>query len=493
MSEVSRSRRAARYFCATAVLSGALSWSPRSQACAADEVEVYKSAKSAWCVKNSLVTAHGAFPTAFFKYGDDVIDELVAVFNVPAEGLYTYEAIGETGYAHTGSECCGLGVTVTGDAFYNNGYGATGYWGYLLSLHEMINDWTGQVSGGWPTDFWADHVSAFPNSLDWHIMQTLGTKNNDANLTKAATAQKGRFYPGGDSVDARVGMFDNIFDLPNFGFDGYSRVFKLVEGDKMSWDGLGVPNADVKRTEYVIAYLSLGALKSVTDIMKAAHVGDGTPSGNGDAGYMVSQQNIDAIANAHCAIAAAGAQGQNVTAAQQSLRKGNYAAVTVTGTCGQGCPSECACDMQANKCVAPWLGTLQGGGGAGGAGGTSTGGNAGAGASNGGTASAQGGGAGSPTGGSATGGNGTGSPVAAGSPAGGLPSSSGASSTATGGAAGTSPASGGASAGGASSAATPAADDSGCSCRAAGGGQASLALSGLLAVLGLIGLRARRR
>ena len=445
-------------------------------------------------MKNSLVTAHGAFPTAFFKYGDDVIDELVAVFNVPAAGLYTYEAAAETGSAHTGSECCGLGVTVTGDAFYNNGYGATGYWGYLLSLHEMINDWTGQVSGGWPTDFWADHVSAFPNSLDWHIMQTLGTKNNDGNLSKAAVAQKGRFYPGGDSVDARVGMFDNIFDLPSFGFDGYSRVFKLVEADKMSWDGLGVPNADVKRTEYVIAYLSLGAQKSVTDIMKAAHVGDGTASGHGDAGYMVSQQNVDAIANAHCAIAAAGAQGQNVAAAQQSLRKGSYAAVSVTGTCGQGCPSECACDMQANKCVAPWLGTPQGVGGTGGAGGMSAGGagNASSGAPNG------GGGAGQA--GSSAGGSGTGSPVAGGtSGGGGGPSSAGGQSSvgmsgaATGGAAGASASSAGNSTGGAASATDTAVGDAGCSCRAAGGSRASLFLSGLLAVLGLIGLRARRR
>jgi hypothetical protein len=479
MIEVSRSRRATRYFCAAAALSGLALWSPIARACAGDETEVYKSAKSAWCVKNSLVTDHGAFPTAFFKYGDDVIDELVAVFNVPAEGLYTYEAAAETGSAHTGSECCGLGVTVTGDAFYNNGYGATGYWGYLLSLHEMINDWTGQVSGGWPTDFWADHVSAFPNSLDWHIMQTLGTKNNDNNLSKAAVGQKGRFYPGGDSVDARVGMFDDIFDLPNFGFVGYSRVFKYVEGDKMSWDGLGVPNADVKRTEYVIAYLSLGALKGVTAIMKAAHVGDGTASGHGDAGYMVNQQNIDAIANAHCAIAAAGAQGQNVTAAQQSLRKGNYAAVTLTGTCGQGCPSECACDMQANKCVAPWLGTLQNGGGSGGAGGGSgVAGNPAAGAASGGTGQA----------GAATGGTSTGSPTA-----GGVTSSGGAPGNGSGGTLGTSTPGAGTATGGTSGAADTPGADSGCSCRVAGGRSASALLGGLLAALGLISLRARRR
>src|SRR6266702_905686 len=189
-----------------------------AHACSASQTEVYRSSKSVWCVEKSIVKAHGAFPTSFFPFGDEVVDELVFVFKVPAEGIYTFEASVESGGAHTGSECCGLGVTVTGDAFYNNAYGATGFWGYLLALHEMINDFTGQVSNGWPTDFWADHVSAFPNSMDWHIMETLGTKDNDPNLSKAAVAQKARFYPGGDSVDPRVPMFDQIFALPNMGF-----------------------------------------------------------------------------------------------------------------------------------------------------------------------------------------------------------------------------------------------------------------------------------
>jgi hypothetical protein len=342
-----------------------------AHACSPTQTEVYKSAKSAWCVENEIVNKFGPFPKPFFAYGDSVVDQLVAVFDVPAEGLYTFEASKETGGAHTGSECCGLGVTVTGDAFYNDGYGATGFWGYLLSLHEMINDFTGQVSSGWPTDFWADHISAFPNSMDWHIMETLGTKDSNTNLLKASAAQKKRFYPGGDSVDARVGMFDQIYDLPNYGYPGLSRVFGFVKGDKLSWDGLGVPNADVKRTEYVMAYLSLGAGKPVTPIMQAAHVGDGTPGSMQDQGYVVSEANIDAIATAHCAILAAGSQGVDVTADKKALRSGNYSGVTAKGTCGAGCPAECGCKLSTNACVAPWLGDpiMSGAGGAGGSGG----------------------------------------------------------------------------------------------------------------------------
>jgi hypothetical protein len=338
----------------------------KAYACSSSQTEVYRSAKTVWCVEKSIVTKFGAFPQSFFPYGDNIVDELVMLFHVPAEGVYTFEASVVSGGAHTGSECCGTGVTVTGDAFYNDGYGAIGFWGYLLSLHELINDFTGQVSNGWPTDFWADHVSAFPNSMDWHIMETLGAMDNDDNLKKASVAQKKRFYPGGDSEDARVGMFDKIFDLPNYGYPGFSRVFSFVEGDKLSWEDLGVPNPDPKRTEYVMAYLSLGAGKPVTSIMQAAHVGDGQASGAGDPGYVVSQDNIDAIATAHCSIAAAEAQGRNEAADKTALKSGNYTAVAAKGQCGTGCPAECGCQSSTSLCVAPWLGDQTGGAGGGG-------------------------------------------------------------------------------------------------------------------------------
>ena len=348
-------KRAKKVACAVAFL-GICAPAADAYACSASETEVYRSQKTVWCVEQSVIAKYGAFPTAFFPYSDSVVDQLVAVFDVPAEGVYTFEASVPSGGAHTGSECCNLGVTVTGDAFYNDGYGATGCWGYLLSLHEMINDFTGQVSGGWPTDFWADHVSAFPNSMDWHIMALLGTKNNDPNLTKASAAQKARFYPGGDSVDARVGMFDQIFDLPNYGFGGLSRVFAWVGKDKLSWDGLGVANPDKKRTEYVMAYLSLGAGKQVTSIMQAANVGNGKDDGAGDPGYNVVAADIDAIASDHCALVSAEAQGVNVTNDWKAFRSGNFAGVTKGGTCGNGCPAaECGCKSSTNKCVPLWL------------------------------------------------------------------------------------------------------------------------------------------
>ncbi len=340
---------------ASAILCGAAS---RVEACSATETQVYASKTTVWCVDNGIISQYGTFPSAYFAYGDNVIKELVMLFDVPAAGVYTFEAGPQTGGAHTGSECCGLGVTVSGDAFYGNAYGVDGFWGYLLSLHETINDWTGQVSGGWPTDFWADHVSAFPNSMDWRVMAALGIEDNDANLTAASMAQKARFYPGGDSADPRVPMFDMIFDLPNMGFTGYSRIFGYVQKDGMSWDNVANNgnNPDVRRTEYVIAYLSLGAGQSQLPTMQAANVANGTPDGAGDAGYTALESDIDAIATAHCAIAAAAAQGADETSDLKAFQSGNYAGVKAAGTCGSGCPSECGCKKTTNLCVAPWLG-----------------------------------------------------------------------------------------------------------------------------------------
>src|SRR5262249_31295477 len=137
--EVSMPRLAPRILCVLAVL-GLLAFSADADACSATQTQVYKSQTTVWCVENSIISKYGTFPSVFYKFGDNVIQELVTLFKVPAQGVYTFEASVPNGGAHTGSECCGLGVTVTGDAFYNDGYGVQGFWGYLLSLHESIND-----------------------------------------------------------------------------------------------------------------------------------------------------------------------------------------------------------------------------------------------------------------------------------------------------------------------------------------------------------------
>ncbi|HMI86030.1 MAG TPA: hypothetical protein VK550_18165 [Polyangiaceae bacterium] len=321
--------------------------------------------KSRWCIQNSAPTGQNALPTAFCAYGDKVVSSLEMVFNINAPGIFEFELDTQTGGAHTGTACANLGAGVAYDAFVGSAYGATGFWGYLLSLHEAINVWTGMSSSGWPTDWWADHQSAFPNLMDFHIMNTIGTSNNDANLLKAATAQKTRFYPGGDSADPKVVALDNVYmAMPNGdGYAGFSSLFAMQSGDGVKWDSLGVPNPDVKRSEYVVGYMSLAARQLVLKLLQGPGANGGgnicnnTPDGTaGDQPYTCSEANIDAIATAHCAIAANGKQAAHLSA----LRSGNYASVP-SGPCGSTCPSECACDA-ASHCVAYWLGTPSDGG-----------------------------------------------------------------------------------------------------------------------------------
>jgi hypothetical protein len=196
-------------------------------------------------------------------------------------------------------------------------------------------------------------------------MQALGQSLNDSNLSAAAVAQKGRFWPGGDSADSRVEMFDNMFVLPKMGFTGFSRAFALVKKDGLAWDNVAMngDNPDQRRSEYVAAYLSLAAGQSVLPLMKNPSSGYATSAtwpvcagawdgvqGDPNPSYTCSETNVDAIATAHCSLAASGTPSGGLKA----LQSGNYGQVQ-PGPCGAGCPSECACDTQTSHCVAPWL------------------------------------------------------------------------------------------------------------------------------------------
>jgi len=442
--------------------------------------------KSRWCIQDSAPSGQSALPKAFCAYGDKVVTTLESTFNISAPDIFEFELDTQTGGAHTGTACDHFGDGVAYDAFAGDAYGATGFWGYLLALHEAINDWTGLSSTGWPTDWWADHQSAFPNLMDFRIMNALGVAESDQNLIKAATAQKGRFYPKGDSADPKVVALDNVYNLmPNGdGFAGFSHMFSLQSADGVHWDDLGVGNPDVKRSEYVVAYMSLAAKQSVLKTLQGPGANGGgdicnnTPDGtSGDKAYTCNEDHIDAIATAHCAIAANGKPAADLS----KLKSGNYTGIA-SGPCGSTCPNECACDPS-NHCVAPWLGTpsTTPAGGAGGmsAGGTGVGGN---GTGFGGTGSNVGG-TGSGLGGNGTGFGGTGSNV--GGTGSGL---GGAGNTAGNGNGGTT-----AHAGAGGSASTAPASDSGCSCRIAGTTSRGARFAGLFGLTLLAGLTLARK
>ena len=447
--------------------------------------------KTRWCIANDAPNGFGTatLPEVFCAYGEQVVSTLEMVFNIEAPktfefDLMTCESSGgksckpgqSTGYAQTPTSCGTFGNAVTYDAFTGNAYATQYFWGYLLSLHEAINQWTGLASGGWPTDWWADHQSAFPNLMDFHIMSLVGMNTQDQNLLTGAAAQKARFYPGGDSADSKVVALDNVYGMmPDMnGLAGFSKVFSLVTADKISLGDVG-SNPSQKLSEYVIAYMGLAVGKDGGQVLKtvqgpSAHGGgnicNGTSDGQGDPTYMCSEADIDSIATAHCALAANGRPTSDSTA----FGMGNFNGVTM-GPCGASCPAECGCDTSSMNCVAPWLGTTSGPGSTSDSGGVAFGGT---GTSSGSTATsgASAGASGSPT--STSGGTGAGSGATLASSGGGATSgsnsngsnSSGSGGTATGGSTSGAPslsAGSGASFGGASdNNGTP-----GCSCRVA--------------------------
>lgn len=373
--------------CRGAVLATALglglSQTKEARACNDQFPERYRSELTVWCVYEPAWTDHQADIEGFFPFGDDAVTKMIEVFNVNPNDLpdkphlpYTIEVGQSDGIAHTPSNF-GPGVRVTGDAFWNEFGGVQGYWGYLLTLHEFVNQWTGLVTGGWPTDWWADHRSPFPNAMDYRVFDDLG-------YPAVAEVHRNRFIvPGTDGYDEQVVLFgETLFNLPNFGFEGYSRSFALIQADQMSWSKLRDPpnyqeqtqfgsgNPSSLLSEYIIAYISLGAGSDQTQSFLDTGIGQ-QPSNWIDPPwqtYTASSQAVGDIADAHCSLAAAGAAittavdtaaGDALAAAREAFWKGDYVNATAVipnypGVCGADCPSECGCKGDTDRCVAPW-------------------------------------------------------------------------------------------------------------------------------------------
>jgi hypothetical protein len=336
---------------------------------------VYESSLSRWCVASDVWDLHAAditsSQTQYFDYGDQVVTTMSNLFAnpLPAGTKFTYQVETPNGGAHTGSNF-GIGVGVTGDAFWNTAnmrlassgatVGIKGFWGYLLTLHEAINVWTGRVSSGWPTDWWADHRSPFPNSMDFHVMDSIGRAQNNPTLINAADAHFWRMADSRNTggYDTQVGMFDNFFNRYG-GYTPYVNTFTMAQADAMRWDALGA-NPSPLRTHYVIAYLQLGFASTTptfnTDLTRSDFIAAGVGSKDTqvpDYTSQISPATVKAIADARCAITGARAAGVNVSSALTSFRAGNYAAVTVASSCTDGARLD-GCICSGSKWTAPW-------------------------------------------------------------------------------------------------------------------------------------------
>ncbi len=341
--------------------------SPPSSACGtANGVlynRVYSSTLSTWCVDASFWPANQAAISRFFSYGDAVIAQDIKLFKNQPQGLpFVFQVSKPTGFASTGTDFGPLGDTVTGDAFSNSYTDPVthqtipGFWGYLLTLHESVNVFTGLVSGGWPTDWWADHRSPFPNAMDEEFMRSIGKAQNNPTLLAAADAHHERFAdPKQPGYDAETAMFVNFYNQFG-GFPPFATTFQLVQEDGLEWETVnpgspGNQNHGERLSEYVIAYLQLGfhTTSDLTPTFIAAGVGTKDPA---IPAYTPLAANVEAIANAHCSIEAARGAGVDVSAQLSALQHGDFQNAKATGGTAATCPSECS--VKAGQCVAPW-------------------------------------------------------------------------------------------------------------------------------------------
>jgi len=319
---------------------------------------VYQSPTTHWCVDRDVWNRPGKAELIgrFFGYGDQIYSKMQTLFGMPLEENFVFMVWDSPYLAQAGTHF-GLGVAVddtwVGDAFSDpvTLQDIPSFWGYLLLLHESINIFTGLVSANWPTDWWADHRSPFPNFYDAALLHDIGIALGNQTLVKAGRAQLRRFtVAGGADYDSEVPIFQELY-VRYDGDAAFIRTFELMKQDGIQWSDVS-PNPSELLTEYVIAYLHLGS-QAKTDLTQSLFVEKGVGSLDTKiAHYEVSSDVVRAVATAHCSIRAAAKAGKKVSAELQALRTGQYRDAVASGGSQSGCPTECSWSSAESRCVA---------------------------------------------------------------------------------------------------------------------------------------------
>lgn len=133
-----------------------------------------------------------------------------------------------------------------------------------ILAHELANlmacHYAG--SGGFPSDWWSDGRSPFPEYASVLVMAHLGYVE-DAAWRKSVHRGKGDHA-----------LFWQLHR--KHGFDLFARFFALVRSDGVDLGRIGKtwPHADEVRSAYTIAYLSLAAGQNLADVVRAAGIGN---------------------------------------------------------------------------------------------------------------------------------------------------------------------------------------------------------------------------
>lgn len=353
--------------CLAMLLGLGLGIASRAHACDAASPEVHRSGNLIWCADKAFWAEHSADVIPFYPFADALLPQIQKDFGVASSETFYVVVTTPNGGASTPTPY-GPGVNITGDAFYNAAYNIKGFYAYLLITHEFVNQWASLAigSGGWPTDWWANHRSPFPNALDPILLRELG-------LGPAADAQTARFVPGGDSADVQVPLFTALYDDYG-GWDMLRAYFDLLRGDGIIWPNLRDPPAFTQQTafvsgnpsrllaDYVVAYFNLVVGADVQARFDAAGVGTRPPNWDANTSfstYELDAQEIENIAMAHCKLLNADAQAATTQQASKAMKVGNYGAVVSLfqdeGGCAAACVGECLCDAATKSCVPKYL------------------------------------------------------------------------------------------------------------------------------------------
>jgi hypothetical protein len=324
-----------------------------------DYPAVYDSGSTRWCVDRDFWYANKSSFDQFYTHGDALYVKLQNLFSNKTGQKFNFEVHDDGGEGGATGSRFGFGDNFSGgviiDTFRDPVSNAVvpGFWGYLFPLHEAINVFTGQVSGGWPTDWWADHRSPFPNSWDWIVLKTMGTEQKNQKLLAASAAQHNRFGVSGvGSYDSEVAMFDKIY-TDYGGYVPFQRAFALIKQDGLDWGKISPTNGTALLSAYVIAYLQLG-MRTTTDLTKSLFTAYGV--GKMDtaiSAYTVDPAMVRDIGRAHCSIRGAAAAGTNVSTRLANLQKGAYSAALGSSGTQTTCPAECQWTPSAG-CTTKW-------------------------------------------------------------------------------------------------------------------------------------------
>lgn len=227
-------------------------------------IKIHEGRHWTWIAREDQYNAQKADIEALYDYADRAFDALCNAWGLkPPKDKYVLLVLDRPGGGFAAGdvgEAKGLtgdsqnpGIGCSYDAFSGTANGIKAYWAHILITHEMVNLFTGQVvSGGWPVDWWANHRSPFP--LMTAVM-----------IEYALVPHMAVYHERQGRQDPMVVMF---MELKNqYGWSMFRKAFRTAVEDGINWDKFG-GNPSKLRTNYVTAYLQIGAPEDISSILK---------------------------------------------------------------------------------------------------------------------------------------------------------------------------------------------------------------------------------